>query len=91
MTLMVREMETAMPWESLTVRVRVWMPVEEGAVQEGVAAEESEKVPLVAVQARVTESPGLGSWTAAVRETDSPVWTVVEEATRESMRGASLA
>ena len=60
-TLMARETETAAPWESVTVRVRVCRPGEEGAVQEVVAAEGSEKVPPEAVHARLRGSPGLGS------------------------------
>jgi hypothetical protein len=72
------------------VKVRVWTPVEEGAVQEVVAAVGAEKVPPEAVHARVRESPGLGSCTVAVREREPPVWTEVEEETRESRTGASL-
>jgi len=60
-TLMERERETAAPWESVTVRVRVWMPVEEGAVQEVVEEVVSEKVPLEAVHATERVSPALGS------------------------------
>jgi hypothetical protein len=90
-TLMVMEAETAKPRESVTVRVSVWTLMEEGAVQVVVAAVVSEKVPPVVLQARVRASPVLGSWTAAVRESEAPAWTEVEEATRESMKGASLA
>ena len=64
--------------------------MEEGAVQVVVAAVGSEKVPPVAVHARLRVSPVLGSRTVAVRERAPPVWTEVEEATRDSMRGASL-
>ncbi len=60
-TLTVRVTETAEPWESVTVSVRVCTPVEAGAVHEEVAAAGAEKVPPEEVQARVSVSPGLGS------------------------------
>ena len=46
-----RETETAIPWESVTVKVIVWAPEEEGAVQEVVVAAGAENVPLEAVHA----------------------------------------
>ena len=60
-TLMSREAETAMPCESVTVTVRVWIPAEEGAVHEVVEAVGVEKVPLAEAQAKERVSPGLGS------------------------------
>jgi hypothetical protein len=89
-TLTTNETEAAAPWESVTVKVRVWTPVEVGAVHEVVAAAGAEKEPPEAVQARVRVSLALGSWTVAVREREAPVCTEVEEATTESMTGASL-
>ena len=90
MTLMASETAPAAPCESVTVKVRVWMPGVEGAVQDVLVAAGVEKLPAVAVHAEVSVSPVLGSRTVALRETVPPVCTVVMEATTESMRGASL-
>jgi hypothetical protein len=78
------------PPESVTVKVRVCVPVAAGAVHEVEAAEASEKEPAVEDQAKVRASSGWRPWAVACREMEPPPGTEVEEATRESMTGGSF-